>query len=320
MLQAGCHRVRGRSAPGDILFHAEGGALVQFRCPTLSKAGTRDAVRAYKESSFGGAGVARATTGYFVLTVVSTQYCTQIDEYSVVNGVWYWNRSYWDTGSCQWLDSIEVEWIGQQDLAPDPWSNYCCSGGSGDPPPPPPLPPPPPPPPDSGDATVVPWLDQDSEMPWSPPDCFQTQTEPGDIWWCQGSQPSGKNLTRVNAAITRMRQLGGMCAVLADSAEALLARGTLRLHPGGGSGYTGRDASGSYMTINQVFATHGFDANNPIELEDNHVPSGYFVTLQFMLAHEAEHLIAGNSGHIGSLAPNKWKMQHTTACDDIANN
>lgn len=134
----GCFEVvggSGKSKVGDILFHVEGGRLAQYRCPGSSRSAVREAIRKYKQGSGNASGMSSSMAGYWVLTITSTRYCTQVVEYAIINGVKTWSRTYWDEGSCQWIDEIMVEWVGVDE--PDPWTD-CCPGGGSTPPPAPP--------------------------------------------------------------------------------------------------------------------------------------------------------------------------------------
>jgi hypothetical protein len=186
----------------------------------------------------------------------------------------------------------------------------CCSGGVGGGTPPPP--PPPPPPPDLPVFDVASGIDFQSG--WSPPDCTQAQSEDGDRWWCSGTVPALKfELPRIQDAIQRMREIGGVCAALADTATAVLGRGALRLHTEGGTGFAGRDSAGSYMTIHKLFATNYYDSDHRALLKPS--PVDVEATLQFVLAHETEHLIGGV--HNGASPPLSYFNPNTELCSGL---
>lgn len=164
------------------------------------------------------------------------------------------------------------------------------------------------------------------------PDCNNSAlraSEPGIDWWCTGATPASNTVVRqrINTAVAAIRGRGGFCAQLADSLDMLLSRSDqpFRLHPGttSGAGFTGRDTVGKgYMTIHQAFALRGYDLQHAIPVGDPGAPSAIpiQVTLQMMLAHEAEHLFAGSGGHLGESFPLKWYNSHTQECSDVGGN
>ena len=156
------------------------------------------------------------------------------------------------------------------------------------------------------------------------PDCARPQRDLGNQWFCSGRAPGKTELGRINAAVSRMRAIGGICAVLADTLSSLIARrdGSFRLHAGSaaGTGFTDWSVTppSSWMTIRQDMVNNFYDAEHATVLQDKNNPSGptLRVTLQLILAHEAEHLLPGTT-HLGSTAPQKWLLPNTMRCSDL---
>jgi hypothetical protein len=161
--------------------------------------------------------------------------------------------------------------------------------------------------------TVPPQADADFGLQLLPPDCDQAQVERGNQWWCAGAPPTRGDLTNIQAAIARLHARGGVCAQFADTLDAILARGMLHVFPTALStgNYASRDSTGSYIAISDIWTGTYYDAQHPGEVY------GIQVSLQFMLAHEVEHLIDGNGGHLSALFPGKLFLAHTQECSDV---
>ena len=72
------------------------------------------------------------------------------------------------------------------------------------------------------------------------------------------------------------------------------------------------------MTIRQDMVNSYYDAEHSTLMQDKNNPTGptLRVTLQLILAHEAEHLLPGAT-HLGTTAPNKWLLPNTMRCSDL---
>jgi hypothetical protein len=113
----------------------------------VGKAAVRAAIGRFHEAKAeraargtGGQVRVMAATGYFILTAISTEWCVQTQTHFYVGGVYKYTETTIVPGSCFWVTTYSVEFIGGD--MPQPWEDYCCAGPGGppddDPPPPPP--------------------------------------------------------------------------------------------------------------------------------------------------------------------------------------
>jgi hypothetical protein len=121
-------------------------------------------------------------------------------------------------------------------------------------------------------------------------DCNVTQTEPGRRAFCKGFVPSGSRLTRIQAALNKMRAINATCAGLAAIGDALLARGDLRVFAHsdslkGGYAPLGGGSSGphSFIAIENSWTDVFFD-------DSHHTNESIHRNLQQVLAHGLDHL------------------------------
>jgi hypothetical protein len=152
MRASGCTEVTGLPPVGAVRFQGKDGRWRSYHCPGVGKAAVRAAIGRFHEAKAERAarhadGQVRvmAATGYFVLTAISTQWCVQTQTHFYVGGVYKYTETTIVPGSCFWVTTYSVEFIGGD--MPQPWEDYCCAGPGGPPDddPPPPQPPPPPP-------------------------------------------------------------------------------------------------------------------------------------------------------------------------------
>lgn len=142
-------------------------------------------------------------------------------------------------------------------------------------------------------ANPVPIPDSDDGAERAKPNCNNTQTNVMLKAWCSGSAPTGIAASRINNAVSAMRLVGGTCVALANIVDSVLARGDLHLFVPDTSftfsGFAPVDggASGpnSYIGLSNYWVTVSWD-NNRV----SHSANGTVMTLQTVLAHEADHL------------------------------
>lgn len=142
--------------------------------------------------------------------------------------------------------------------------------------------------------------------------------------WCAGATPTSTQLTRIQAALSRMHQLGGICDQLATIGDAVLSHGTLRVFPQSNFKATGWAPLGggssgprSFVLISNVATDNIYDALHFGTSRDPNSGTTYVATLQSILAHELDHL-KGND-HItnpdGSV--NQARTPNDLACADF---
>lgn len=133
------------------------------------------------------------------------------------------------------------------------------------------------------------------------PSCSPEPSNPRLKAWCIGVAPaSGSEAwARIRSAVNNMRRLGGPCSTLSDIIDQLISRGDLHVYPEsvlkgeGGFAPQGGGAEGvnSFMGISDYFTRFAYDERH---VRRGDPPSN----LQFVLAHEADHLL--NSPHIST--------------------
>ena len=144
-------------------------------------------------------------------------------------------------------------------------------------------------------------------------DSIPSCTSPANIHalaWCVGRVPPPAERALIQAAITRMLALGGVCATRAGTLQGLLEKDRIKLvvpveYPYGGAAPQG-GGDNSWIVLSFAWVTNFFDAS--------HATSGepYQRTLQQTLAHEADHLAGlAHTDSAGILTPN------SLACDDL---
>ena len=159
MRAAGCTEVTGLPPVGAVRFQGKDGRWRSYTCPGVGKAAVRAAIGRFQDAKMeragrqsGGQVRAMAATGYFILTAISTEWCVQTQTHFYVGGVYKYTETTIVPGSCFWVTTYSVEFVGGE--MPQPWEEYCCAGPGDSPDDDPPPPPPPPPPPAAATAPV----------------------------------------------------------------------------------------------------------------------------------------------------------------------
>ncbi|MEP6766690.1 MAG: hypothetical protein ABJB66_20405 [Gemmatimonadaceae bacterium] len=151
------------------------------------------------------------------------------------------------------------------------------------------------------------------------PNCASPSTLTiGQKSWCGGSVPTGENLVRVNAAIARMKALGGVCASRADRLTNYIADGRLRFfanninpltnarpYPEGGWAPKGAGENG-WISLMDTWVTNAYDTSH--HATDNR-------TLQWAMAHEADHTFGLD--HLPKVGTAAAATQNSWSCSDL---
>lgn len=305
---------------GVVGFFNADGPYIRFDCRTVEDSTKRAAIARYQQA------VIEALNADGSILVVATGNWEIIAMYvscetSMGQGGWG-DGGYYELGemvaNCRWVRKWGwVDPYGEPYTGEEPPDAPPPGGGTGEPPlPPPPSTPPPPPPP--GDS-LNPILAVDDDVFEFAPDCSTPQSG-GDALYCSGAVlTKDTEIARVADAITRIRAIGGVCAAIADSLDTINGRGHLRFHPTGPSGYTGRDSTGGYITINKLFVTDYYNEDNIGAIGPPGGSSGPLVaaTLQWVLAHEGDHV--RGAAHVDASWPLRAYTPNTHACSDIPN-
>ncbi|MCC6245868.1 MAG: hypothetical protein IT353_23750 [Gemmatimonadaceae bacterium] len=143
------------------------------------------------------------------------------------------------------------------------------------------------------------------------PDCAAGNLHPYRTTWCNGTHPTPSDSATIQAAITRMHAIGGVCTTRATTLQGLLNRGRIRLyHPTalaiGGAAPVGQ-GDNAWMILSEAWITQWPDATRPA------TNGPHPRTLQSSLAHEADHL-AGDGGHTD---PEGYETTNSRACSDV---
>ena len=162
---------------------------------------------------------------------------------------------------------------------------------------------------------------------FSIPTCPATASSPEVVKaWCAASPPNSTQLGRIQAALSRMHQLGGICDELATIGDALLSRQPpdLRIFPQssftkGGWAPLGGGSSGSqsYLLISNIATDNTYDFQHLGYSTDPNTGLNYPSTLQSTLAHELDHLKGNNHVTNPDGSQNPTRTPNQTACDDI---
>ena len=142
-------------------------------------------------------------------------------------------------------------------------------------------------------------------------DCSKPQTFKGNQLYCGGFVPSGSRLTRITAALNRMRVINSDCAHLAAIADTLLSGNKLHLFVGdstakGGYAMEGGGATGpnAWMAIDVTWTDAFWDNAHYTVGEPVHR------NLQQSLAHELDHLAGALPVHTTS----PYSTPHSESC------
>lgn len=123
--------------------------------------------------------------------------------------------------------------------------------------------------------------------------------------------------SRLQSAISRMRSLGGICGDFADALDSVNVRNAIRYSPTfPHSAWSTKGLGGmGGVLVRELYFSNYFDSDHQGMIASG--PDSQQVTLQLILAHEAEHLIDGSASHIDPLAT---LMTHTLECSDLREN
>ena len=135
--------------------------------------------------------------------------------------------------------------------------------------------------------------------------------------WCNGRPPRpDRELPVIRAALFRMRSIGGVCALLAQTVGAMLGKDRVRLfdageRPGvGGLSPVGVGEQGYLALSRDLITTYSDAAHRSGNTDSRGVARPE--TLQLVLAHEADHLLG--AGHVD---PDGYLTPNTLVCSDI---
>jgi hypothetical protein len=158
-----------------------------------------------------------------------------------------------------------------------------------------------------------------------PPTCpAKSNDEPVLKAWCAGHTPNTTQLTRIQAALSRMHQLGGICHTLASIGDAVLSHNTLRLFPqsefkkGGWAPQNGGSTGPlSWVLITEDVVDRMYDAAHMGIKTDPNSGNSYPADLQTTLTHELDHL--ANHYHIRNPdgSENLALTENERACPDF---
>ncbi|MDX2260810.1 MAG: hypothetical protein SFU84_03835 [Gemmatimonadales bacterium] len=284
--EVGCRVQQGPRDSSTVAVKRFGGGFLRFACTAVPRDSVRAAIRRYRDAGAAAIGGAMASSGSpggggegedGLVYAYTTFTCdlTHIWQWDAAAGHYYY---LWTTGECTFLEH---------------WYNPNVGGPAS---PNPALP-------------VVDSLGWDEEDLTSPlplggrfaildgvslekPDCSRpTQLTPEESVWCNALGPSATQLGRINAAISRMRSAGGICATRADTLAAVIANGGLKIFPSGTSGSSMGFAprgggAGGWLALSSDM-TDVFYERKRAGIDP---PTGLQITLQFALAHEGDHL------------------------------
>lgn len=142
--------------------------------------------------------------------------------------------------------------------------------------------------------------------------------------YCAGRAPNSTQLTRLRAALERMRQKGGECVALADIGDSLLNRdGAFRVFPQASYPFSGAaplngGSSGpnSWAILSADVVDRLYDSTHKGRIKNPNTNLWYDITLQSALAHELDHL-AGRMHIEENGDVNPVFTANTRACSDI---
>lgn len=142
--------------------------------------------------------------------------------------------------------------------------------------------------------------------------------------WCAGHIPNSTELPRINAALSRMHQIGGVCDALATIGDALIAHNTLRIFPQsnytfGGAAPHGGGSSGpnSWAIVSRDFTAYLYDSSHAGVVANRNTGLRYHITLQSELAHELDHL-NGASHIVENGIENLALTPNEAVCSDVS--
>ena len=142
--------------------------------------------------------------------------------------------------------------------------------------------------------------------------------------YCAGHVITGTQLVRVQAALARMHQIGGICDTLATIGDTVVNNGRFRAFPQaaykfGGAAPLNGGISGplSWGMISEDFLNSAFDRAHTGLSKNYNTGLRYTVDLQAGLAHELDHL--HNYGHVFDQngIENPVLTPHEYECSDI---
>jgi hypothetical protein len=177
-----------------------------------------------------------------------------------------------------------------------------------------------------GPNSAYPDAPEQPEFPWDheltelipPPSCPPApDAVPAIKAYCAGKPPTSSQKDIMQAALNRMKLISDYCAALAAIGEVLLARpDAIRIFPQSsfqfsGATPTGADSSANaWMVISNRVFKHPDAAHASIKDPDH----PYRMTVQWVLAHELDHLKGEND-----LATDQWLTPQTKSCSDVPN-
>lgn len=328
LVAAGCTASTGGRGADLITITPLLGTPVQFRCTNVDHDSITAAVGRYFAASEAANGDASMMAGTW--RELSQTWCR------ATNGGWGAD-GIWELGvGGQWYD-CEIRYKYEYDEGSGgfgslptmnidyPFAPPSGGGGGGS------TTVPPPPPATVHIDTVAITLLVDGEEADSLPVCkdnngvLQFQMSVSKATWCNSPNAEGVQSAAIQAAITRMHEMGGECAPLADLLQTALDH--QNIHVGRvlnqfGQVMNGMGVSGSrsandgadqaYITIHPDMIEKYYNKSKRVVLANGvHETEA---TLQSILAHEADHSLYGFDLH---LSTNSLQTPHSQSCSDL---
>jgi hypothetical protein len=137
---------------------------------------------------------------------------------------------------------------------------------------------------------------------------------PGQKAYCAGTRPDATQLQNIDRALTRLEQLGGVCATLAQKGRAMLADSTaIRLYPQSFDKNSGYGSTEGWLVLRSDMAT-----------EDRYLyPGKGKYGLDWVLAHELDHVLnhkGSTTNEAGHLKGDDYNTLNSKLCARIEEN
>lgn len=148
-------------------------------------------------------------------------------------------------------------------------------------------------------------------------DCTVSHSDPGEDAYCKGKIPTDGDSLAILAAILRIKEKSQTCAPLGNILLALFDAGDIHIAPAGfkktGSAPQGARGSG-YVVLNPVVVRMSYPSSVGT-MPDNQTQA----TLQWALAHEADHLLDNRApnGDVHLPDTNRMQAPNSMACSDL---
>lgn len=153
------------------------------------------------------------------------------------------------------------------------------------------------------------------------PDCTRPlQLTAEESVWCNSFPPNQTQADRINRALQRMRQKGGVCADRANLMQALLDNGGMRIFSSsvyaGDVGLSPRGGgTTSWTAISEALVNTHYERR----FAGNVPGTSVKITLQFTLAHEGDHLAQTDKTQPPHIDAQGFYTTNSVACSDVPN-